>query len=98
MTFKEAIMPNKKKVIFSIIIIIIWGILLFIFTKGMMCEMCPMLYRKCNVDLSALSPIDGCYCWCYPFSFLIRDYAIVLLPGIIFYGIYSIIQWIFSKK
>jgi len=101
MNFKEAIMPNKKKVIFSIIIVIIWGILIFIFNSGsgIMCEMCPV-FKECNFDLSVLSPFakSRCYCGCYPVDRLIKDYVIILLPGIIFYAIYSIIQWISSKK
>lgn len=87
MKFKEFFKPTKRKIIVSIIV----PVLLFIFKKATapLCKMCaelnygnwPTLIPSCNCTIGSTFP-----------EFIIQAILIFILPFIITYIIYSLIE------
>jgi len=93
--------PSKQKTIFSILSIIIGYILIFTSASLSQCWCKPCLesFNGINCEKVLIINIipDTCNCGCgcpisTPINKIISDLAIILLPGILFYLIWSLIQ------
>ena len=82
--------PNKKKVVISIIITLVWAFFLYISTS----VICSCIIRKSDcVDYYYISPIGRCHCDCWPLERVIKNYLIAfVLPFILVYILLSLIE------
>ena len=84
MNFISAFKPNKKKILITIILILIWIFLMYKFQGNPMCEPCPLTVNKNCPDFSYLVPLKICYC-CFTLGDVAVNWFIFVLPGIIYY-------------
>jgi len=82
--------PTKIKTIITIVLFIISFILLYLLTS-LTTGCVPMGCIPECVDFDSLTPITHCEC-CISFSTVLIDWLSILLPGIIFYVIYSLAE------
>ena len=94
--------PNKWKVIVSILVVIIWYVLLVWFSSSMRCNYypCPSTFKGSDCPkvfvfniLPDFSCSGGCFCdKPTQFSEIFIQLIILLIPGILVYLIWSLIE------
>jgi len=87
--------PNKKKVIVSIVIIIIWYSLIFMLASSIRIQCIMPICEDVDVFEFSLIPYPTCVCpEATTFLEIIVELMIILFPGILSYIIWSL----FEKK
>ena len=89
--------PTKYKIIFSIIILITWGFLIY-FSKETNEEFKICATIGCDADYSYLIPFLASKCGCTSLNSVFLLYIFLLFPSLMFYLIQSIVQYFRSKK
>ena len=94
--------PKKWKIIVAVIVIVIWYAVLFINASMIMCDCKPCASIPSEDECGWVLDIDllpegceGCRCGCpehTPISKILEELIIILLPGIIVYVIWSLIE------
>ena len=83
--------PNKKKIIYSILIALIWFSILLVLDYSTMCS-CPMIDGNC-ADYEYLVPFlrGSCYCSCMSLlSVIIFYFEALIFPFLVTYFIMSV--------
>ncbi|MEK6925770.1 MAG: hypothetical protein AABW50_00680 [Nanoarchaeota archaeon] len=100
MNYLKLFKPNKNKIIISSALTIIWIILKKLFSFRGVCDCLLGGFQNCNDYYSYLLIKNaGCHCSCIGINEVIIQYLqVIIMPFILAYIVYSIIQIFFSKK
>ncbi|MBT3465376.1 hypothetical protein HOD20_02555 [archaeon] len=93
----ELFKPTKSKTIITLIVLVLWYFIIGVFFRPM-CKCAVGGFEGCvNYDYLALVH-PHCHCSCISLSTAIFSNIIFILPPILFYIIYSFIEYNKTKK
>lgn len=93
--------PNKNKVKISIIVALVWYLFLFVYFTAICSvssKVCLEYLEPCDGCVFKLIPLDcGVHCYNCPnvidiFLINLLHLAVVLIPGLLVYGIWSLVE------
>jgi len=98
-SFLHVLKPNKKKLILTLLLTFCWGYFVVSMDHNTY-ELCVVSHERASgtcVDYSYLSLFKERTCDCMSIPTVIFTWFLILGPGLAFYLIYSIIEYIYFK-
>lgn len=100
MKFTKALKPTLWKVIVSVVLTLVYVLIInWFISNNIQCGTCePGAFTNC-ADYSNFLILDFCSCDCTTLFQVLWQYVyLIIIPLVVVYFIYSLIQYLFPKK